>query len=39
VLIAGLNRLSGEFNLEYDNNTYNRSGKRVRGFWGIEAAI
>ena len=28
-----------EYNLEYTNNAANASGRRVRGFWGIEALV
>lgn len=28
-----------EYNLEYTNNATNASGRRVRGFWGIEALV
>jgi putative DNA primase/helicase len=38
-LCMGVSRLASEFKLEGNNNVYNRSGKRVRGYWGIEAAM
>ena len=29
----------GKYNLEYCNNVTNAAGRRVRGFWGIEALV
>ena len=34
-----LNKHAAEFRLEHDNHITNRAGKRVNGFWGIEALI
>ncbi len=34
-----LNKHAAEFRLEHDNHIMNRKGKRVNGFWGIEALI
>ena len=28
-----------EYNLEYTNNATNAHGRRVRGFWGVEALV
>ena len=34
-----LNKYSREYNLEHSNKISNRKGKKVNGFWGIEALI
>ena len=34
-----LKKHADEFGLEHDNHITNRLGKRVNGFWGIEALV
>lgn len=34
-----LKKHADEFGLEYDNHIQNTLGKRVNGFWGIEALV
>ncbi|MBE6855032.1 MAG: DNA primase [Ruminococcus sp.] len=34
-----LKKYASEFGLEHDNHVLNRAGKRVNGFWGIEALV
>ncbi len=34
-----LKKHADEFNLEHDNHITNALGKRVNGFWGIEALV
>ena len=34
-----LKKYADEFGIEHDNHITNRLGKRVNGFWGIEALV
>ena len=34
-----LEKYADEFGIEHDNHITNRLGKRVNGFWGVEALV